>query len=238
MKISMLILAMSLLAPRAEAQIRPSTTGTSPHVQTVDFIAGQVVQLQSAPGYQLMVELAADEHVENVALGDSGAWQVSVNHAGNRLFLKPLQAGSSTNMTVVSDARLYLFDLRSAESLGADMPYTVQFRYPPPVMLAREPDNLGTAPSQASPVGRYKVRGDKGLQPVGIHDDGVQTYIEFPPQAPLPAIYALDGSGRETLINGMIREGRMVVDSVAPVLIFRIDRRKATATRVAPEQHR
>ena len=38
--------------------------------------------------------------------------------------------------------------------------------------------------------------------------------------------------------NGMIREGRMVVDSVAPVLIFRIDRRKATATRVAPEQHR
>lgn len=225
-----------LLAPSAEAQIRPRPTGANAHVQSVDFVAGQVVQLQSAPGYQLMVELAPDEHVENVALGDSAAWQVSLNHVGNRLFLKPLQAGANTNMTVVSDTRLYLFDLTTLASPEADTPYTVQFHYPAPVMLTRLPGSPGAAQPEMPPVGRYKLRGDKGLLPAGIHDDGVQTYIEFPRDAPLPAIYAIDGRGRETLINGMMRDGRMVVDSIAPMLVFRIDGRKATATRVVPEQ--
>ncbi|RSV43821.1 type VI secretion protein [Sphingomonas sp. ABOLE] len=225
-----------LLATNAEAQIRPRPAGPNAHVQSVDFIAGQVVQLQSAPGYQLMVELAPDEHVENVALGDSGAWQVNLNHAGNRLFLKPLQAGATTNMTVVSDARLYLFDLTTISAPEADTPYTVQFRYPAPVLLARLPGSAGAAQPEVPPVGRYKLRGDKGLRPAGIHDDGVQTYIEFAPGVPRPAIYAIDGRGRETLINGMMRDGRMVVDSVAPTLVFRIDRRKATAARVVSEQ--
>lgn len=225
-----------LLAPDAEAQIRPHPTGANAHVQSVDFVAGQVVQLQSAPGYQLMVELAPDEHVENVALGDSAAWQVSLNHAGNRLFLKPLQAGASTNMTVVSDARLYLFDLTTISTPEPDTPYTVQFRYPAPVMLARLPGSAGAAQADVPPVGLYKLRGDKGLLPVGIHDDGVQTFIEFAPGVSLPAIYALDGRGREMLINGMMRDGRVVLDRVAPVLVFRIDRRKAIATRVLQEQ--
>lgn len=230
-------LLLLLLAPGAEAQIRPHPTGMNAHVQAVDFVAGQVVQLQSAPGYQLMVELAPDEHVENVALGDSAAWQVSLNHAGNRLFLKPLQAGANTNMTVVSDARMYLFDLTTLSTPEADTPYTVQFRYPAPVLLARLPGSPGAPSAEVPPVGRYKLRGDKGLLPAGIHDDGVQTYIEFAPDIPLPAIYAIDGRGRETLINGMMRDGRMVVDSVAPVLVFRIDRRKATATRVTSGRH-
>ncbi|MHA6720197.1 TrbG/VirB9 family P-type conjugative transfer protein [Sphingomonas sp. RS6] len=231
------LLFLVLLAPSAEAQIRPRPTGANAHVQSVDFIAGQVVQLQSAPGYQLMVELAPDEHVENVALGDSAAWQVNINHAGNRLFLKPLQAGASTNMTVVSDARLYLFDLTTIATPEADTPYTVEFRYPAPVTLERIPGSPGTTQPETPPVGRYKLRGDKGLRPAGIHDDGVQTYIEFAQGVPLPAIYAIDGRGRETLVNGMMRDGRMVVDSVAEVLVFRIDRRKATATRVILEQN-
>ena len=231
-------LLLLLLATSAQAQIRPRPTGANGHVQAVDFVAGQVVQLQSAPGYQLMVELAPDEHVENVALGDSGAWQVSINHAGNRLFLKPLQAGANTNMTVVSDARLYLFDLTTLSAPEDETPYTVQFRYPAPVMLARTPGSPGAVQPEAPAVGRYKLRGDKGLLPAGIHDDGVQTYIEFPAGMPLPAIYAIDGRGRETLVNGMMRAGRMVVDSVAPMLVFRIDKRKATATRAAPERQR
>lgn len=228
-------LLLLLLAPAAEAQIRPRPTGVNAHVQSVDFVAGQVVQLQSAPGFQVMVELAPDEHVENVAIGDSAAWQVSLNHSGNRLFLKPLQADVSTNMTVVSDTRLYLFDLNAIAAPAPDTPYTVLFRYPAPVTLARVPGSPGAMQPEAPPVGRYKLRGDKGLLPAGIHDDGVQTYIEFAAGLPLPAIYAIDGRGRETLVNGMMRDGRMVVDSVARVLVFRIDSRKATATRVLAE---
>lgn len=232
------LLLLLMLPPIAEAQIRPRPNGANAHVQVVDFVADQVVQLESAPGYQLMVELAPDEHVENVAVGDSAAWQVSVNHAGNRLFLKPLLAGANTNMTVVSDARLYLFDLTTIAEPGNTTPYTVQFRYPAPVLLARVPGTPGAPGTEPPPVGLYKLRGDKGVLPAGMHDDGVQTYIEFAPATPLPAIYAIDGRGRETLVNGMMRDGRMVVDSVQAMLVFRIDHRKATATRVVAEQPR
>ena len=55
----------------------------------------------------------------------------------------------------------------------------------------------------------------------------------MPPSSTLPAIYAINDAGKETLVNGMMRDGRMVIDSVQQKLVFRIDNRKATAERVA-----
>ena len=39
----------------------------------------QVVLLQVAAGYQLTLAFAPDERIESVAVGDSGAWQVTPN---------------------------------------------------------------------------------------------------------------------------------------------------------------
>src|SRR4029079_8232692 len=92
-------------------QINPQPGGGDPHLQVVDYVDGQIVQLHGAPGYQLMIELSPDEQVQSVALGDSGAGKVRVTKAGDRLFLKPTQAGVATNMTVVTSVRVYAFDL-------------------------------------------------------------------------------------------------------------------------------
>ena len=56
--------------------------------------ADQVVPLEVAPGYQLMLEFAPDERIESVAVGDSGAWQVTPNRSGDRVFVKPLQGAA------------------------------------------------------------------------------------------------------------------------------------------------
>ena len=55
------------------------------------YDADQVVPLQAAPGYQVMLEFGADERIENVAVGDSAAWQVTPNRSGDHVFVKPLQ---------------------------------------------------------------------------------------------------------------------------------------------------
>ncbi|HZF95144.1 MAG TPA: TrbG/VirB9 family P-type conjugative transfer protein, partial [Allosphingosinicella sp.] len=94
-----LALVLAFAALPAAAQVRPQPGAGDRRLQTIDYAADQVVILEVAAGYMLTVELAPDEQIENVALGDSGAWQVTANRRGDRLFIKPLQGGISTNMT-------------------------------------------------------------------------------------------------------------------------------------------
>ncbi|HEY0043894.1 MAG TPA: TrbG/VirB9 family P-type conjugative transfer protein [Allosphingosinicella sp.] len=219
-----LLLAAALAASPAAAQVRPRPGAGDPRVQFVDYAAEQVVLLEGAAGYQVTIELSPDEQVENVAVGDSAAWQVSANRRGDRLFLKAIVAGVSTNMTVITNVRTYLFELTPVSS--GDMAYTVRFRYPPAAPGAED-----DAPS-AEGEGRYKLGGDKALRPSEMSDDGTHTYIRWPRDRSLPAVYAIGDGGREMLVNGMMRDDVFVVDSVQRKLIFRIDDNVATATRL------
>lgn len=228
----LLAIALPLLLPpvAALAQARPPLpppplAPANPRFQSVEYAPDTVFTLRAAPGYQVLVELAPDERIENIALGDSGAWQVTANKRGDRLFVKAIQSGVTTNMTIITDARLYAFELVPLPAPEPDMAYTLRFRYPDPAAAA-------AAASAEVQAGRYKMQGARALIPSGMHDDGVHTYIEWPAGRTLPAVYAVNDQGKETLVNGMMRDGRMVIDSVQQKLIFRIDGRKATAMRV------
>jgi type IV secretion system protein VirB9 len=218
-----------LCAAPAAAQIRPQAGTGDPHLQTVRYAEGQVVLLELAPGYQMTLELSPDEQVENVAVGDSGAWQVTANRRGDRLFIKSVQSGVSTNMTVITNARLYAMELSPLSGPAQAMAYVVRFTYPEPEKPAEE---IGV-------TGNYRLTGDKALRPSRISDDGEHTYIEWPKERPLPAVYAADEKGEERLVNGMMREdGLFVIDSIAPRLVFRIDKQVAGAKRVVPKAKR
>lgn len=204
---------------------------TSPYVQLVDYQPDQPVTIQGAPGYQVALELAPDERIETVSLGDSGAWQVAASKRGDRLFLKPVQAGASTNMIVVTDTRSYLFELSSGE--GYQPTYIVRFRYPseePPTAVRVAGNGELFQPTE------YRLSGDKTLRPSSIYDDGVHTYVGWPPDAALPAVYAIGDGGQEMLVNGAMRGGELVIDSVQQKLVFRIDRRSASASRKSGAQ--
>jgi len=221
--------AALLAAMPAAAQVRPQPGTGDPRLQTVDYAPDQVVTLQVAPGYQLTVELAPDEQIENVALGDSAAWQVTANRRGDRLFIKPLQQGVTTNMTVITNARVYAVDLVPLFGATPDMAYTVRFRYPE---AGEDAADESAAEGEATVQGRYRLSGARRLRPSRIGDDGRQTFIEWPEDRPLPAVYGIGRDGQETLVNGMMRDGVYVIDSVLTTLVFRIDRHVARATRV------
>ncbi len=215
-----------LLAMPASAQLRPEPGPGDPRIQSVLYDANQVVQLQVATGYQLTVEFAPDERIENVAVGDSGAWQVTPNKRGDRLFIKAVGQGVTTNLTVVTDARTYAIELSPLFGPLPTMAYTVRFRYATPAAVTVVANDAALGP------GRYKLSGDKALRPSAIDDDGVHTYVAWGPDQTLPAIFAIDDKGNETLVNGMTRDGRFVIDAVANKLVFRIDRQTAAAVRV------
>ena len=216
-------LAAAAIALPAAGQVRPQPGEGDPRIQSVMYDANQVVLLQVATGYQLTLEFAPDERIENVAVGDAGAWQVTPNKRGDRLFIKPVNGSVTTNLTVVTDARSYVFEL-SPGSPGSS-PFTVRFQYPPPPAPA--------APqAAANEPGRYKLTGSADLRPDAISDDGAKTYIMWRAEQTLPAVFIIDRDGKETLADGAMRDGRYVLDSVNNRLIFRLDKKVAGAARV------
>jgi type IV secretion system protein VirB9 len=225
LRLALFLLALQMPVA-AMAEVRPAPGPGDPRIQSVVYDTNQVVQLQVATGFQLTVEFALDERIENVAVGDSGAWQVTPNKRGDHLFIKAVQSGVTTNLTVVTDARSYMFELMPLYGPLPDMAYTVRFTYPAPAVATV------AATTPAAEPGRYKLGGAKAIRPTEIDDDGEKTYIVWPPETPLPAIFAIDEKGREMLVDGAMRDGQYVIDSVKAKLLFRLDKDVASAVRV------
>ena len=88
-----------------------AVAATDNRIRTQAYSADQIVRILGKAGIQSTIEFAPDERIENVAVGDSSAWQITPNRRASLLFVKPLAARSRTNMTVVTDRRTYMFDL-------------------------------------------------------------------------------------------------------------------------------
>lgn len=221
-----LVLAAGMMASGL-AQEPVESNSDDPRFSTILYAPDRVFTLAGAPGYVLAIELSPDEQIQSIALGDSGAWAAVANRKGDHLFVKPLQAGVSTNMTVVTSVRTYHFELASG---GSEAAINVRFRYPNEAASGQQvAESEGFVAAHAP--GRYRISGDKLLRPSSVTTDGRRTYLSWPSDRALPAVFAVDEDGRELVVDGMMRDDVMVIDWVVPKLLFRIDRRTARAER-------
>ena len=204
------------------AEIAPRPGLVDPRIQVVDYDPDQVVALTVAFGYSLTVELASDERVETVTLGNSAVWQVTANHNGDHLFIKPMQGAVDTNLTVLTDERVYNFLLRPAANPEPNLGYLLRFNYAPtPTVQA----------PVAGPHSTYHLGGSRRLRPLSISDDGKATFIVWGADAPTPAIFIINDKGLESLINGAMRGDRYVIDNIGPKFVFRLGDEEAYAIR-------
>jgi len=105
-----------------------------------------------------------------------------------------------------------------------------------PAMAIGQPVEDGANPQasqQANASGSYKVGGSASIRPSLIWDDGAKTYLDWPDGIEAPAIFAIDSSGTESLVNCYLRNGHFVIDAVYSRLLFRLDRLTARANRKA-----
>lgn len=216
-------------APLA-AQIRPGPSGSDPLQQSVRYADDQTVILETAPGFQLAVEFEDGEKVASAPAGNSAAWQVAAPAGASTMFVRPQPGAPTTNLSVITSRRRYSFLLVAADKMTSAQPLTVRFTYPAsaPVLPATMAE-----PEPAKPAGSWRVTGDRLLRPSLIWDDGRRTYLDWPEELELPAVFAIDGRGAETLINGYVRGDRFVIDAVFSRLVFRLDRQTARADRRA-----
>jgi type IV secretion system protein VirB9 len=200
-----------------------------PHIQSVTYNPEEVVELQGAFGWQIMIEFGADERIENVSIGDGLAWQVTPNKRAKMLFLKPLLRNGETNMAVVTSLRRYAFAL-STGPRRATTPWIVRFEYPRPIIEA-----LPQLPSPPVNLNFNYVRsGDQSVMPTRVWDDGRQTYFEFAENIPIPAIFEA-GPGRrdESLVNVVTRGRIRVVQQTGNQFVLRSGEHSAKVTRAS-----
>ena len=210
-----------LLAPAAYAQTVPDA-----RLRTVPYATDAVTVLAGCPNFQTMIGFNDDEHIDNVGLGDSAQWQVMPNKRGNLLFVKPLNANAFSNMTVVSDKRVYNFELRAAPEADCrkgQVVYELRFTYPADkaasaAAAAATPDAL---PPPAKRNIAYTYSGAVDLVPLRVFDDGSSTFMHWADGVATPAIYALGADGSESLVNYAQRGDYLVVEQVARAFVLR-----------------
>ncbi len=218
--------ASAVLVLALTAATTPRSGPADMHIQHVFYDPDQVTRITGSLGWQVMLEFAPDERIENVSIGDSLAWQVTPNKRAKLLFLKPLARNASTNMTVVTSTRRYAFALTTGPRT-ASIPWIVRFDYPRPVVETLPEPVPPPAPHLSF---AYALGGDPGLLPAKVWDDGRQTYFAFPDGIALPAIFAGGPGKDETLVNVSNRGRVAVVQQLGARFTLRLGKRVATVT--------
>lgn len=204
-------------------------------IRTLEYSPDHIVQILGRSGIQSTIEFAPDERIENVAVGDSSAWQITPNRRASLLFVKPLTTHSRTNMTVVTDRRTYMFDLVAGDK-GTTPVYALKFSYPndesddaPKAQVAAAaPPPPPTAAQIAEKLHfDWKNKGNDKLVPDRVFDDGSSVYLAWGKDTPLPAILTVSEDRKEGPVNYRIDGKYIVITPVPPNLVLRYGKKYA-----------
>ena len=214
-----------LMLPQAAMASRtPTPVKTDHRVQMIVYQPDEVYKYTGHYRFQSSIEFAPDEEIRTISMGDSTSWML--NPSGNRLFLKPLDQDATTNMTLITNKHVYLFELHAEETDDIDdknMIFVMRFVYPDSdngaSSITNYLDNVPAPDISKHPEKynfNYTLAGADDIAPIRIFDDGEFTYFQFRDKnAEVPAFFWVDTDGSESLINYRTRGDYIVVERVA-----------------------
>ena len=178
------------------------------------------------------------------------AWCVAAQPGGRNLFVKAKStAGAPNNLAVVTDRRTHSFRfvvladndpkapvyrlvvkapvVQAAASARPPLRDMGPLIAPPAVPPLPSPQEVIAERLQAKPQvmnSHYSIaegKGSEDIVPTLVFDDGRFTYIRFPGNREVPAVFHVLGDGSETLVNARMEEDLLVVDRVSRRLMLR-----------------
>jgi type IV secretion system protein VirB9 len=177
------------------------------------------------------------------------AWCIAAQPGGRNLFVKAKSSASAANtLAVVTDRRTHSFRFVVLADGDPKPPiYRLVVKAParvaPPTRLAlRDPAPLMALPAVPPPPSPYQVvaerlqakpqlmntqysiaegAGSQDIVPTLVYDDGRFTYLRFPGNREVPAVFHVLGDGSETLVNARMEDDLLVVDRVSRRLMLR-----------------
>lgn len=218
----LLCLMMTTLTLKASQQ--PRFLGTEKKFRSYIYNPNDVYYYLGHYTYQGFIEFEEGETISTISMGNPSLWLFE--HLANRLFLKPVgEDNSETNMTVITNKKIYHFELAAKEAKGIkdkDLIFVVKFAYPdekdknlvefPKVAVSDEPDMRNLSLYNFN----YQYTGEPSIAPLKVFDNGEFTYFQFTKKnAEIPAIFTVDSSGFESLINFRSAGDYIIVERVS-----------------------
>lgn len=205
-------------------------------VRHINYQAEQVVKLVGHYGFATDIAFAQGETIKQIAMGDSDAW--SVTPVANHIFIKPKASKAITNMTVLTNQRVYSFELSAhwsqhgAHPSPNDMMFAIDFRYPAQQQQTslkeqkRQQLKQQLTANQPPQVRNqnYFYKGDDSIKPIHAFDDGRFTYLTFNRKQDLPAVYIINSDNSESLVNSNVNPNypdTLIIQRVVRQLVLR-----------------
>ena len=180
---------------------------------------------------------------------DTNEWCIRADVGSNQVWIKPLDGATHNNLELHTDRRDYSMEFRvlpdapsgrAPRARLADEPmFRVIFKYPrSPVPLSQALAAVGSqrpayAPARAStqlplPAPRnwdYTMQvlpGGADIAPALVFDDGRFTYLQFPGNREIPAVFAVSANGEEGRVNYHMEGDLVVVQRTARKFVLRL----------------
>ncbi len=221
--------------------------GTEPgRIAHIKYAADTVTRVLGAVDHPVLIELSAAEVIEDVAGGGISGWEVQKR--GSRLFVRALATATKATMLVTTRSRSYVFDLvplRPSPKGGVDLRMSkVVFEYDG----AASPGSGATSSAAASASSGKRpgleampmaganhqpyrnasytmqvVSETVDIRPREAFDDGRFTWLLFPRNQELPAVYkSVPGTEEEVVVNSHMEGDWLVLHAVAPLWNLRL----------------
>jgi len=209
--------------------LTPRPIGNEHRIKVINYMPNSVIKFVGHYMYHSIIEFGPDEEIDTITMGTPTGWQM--HPEGNRIFLKPINEDATTNMTVITNKRMYFFEMYAEYAKGLDdknLAFIMKFIYPekPGTSVSSTTQNGFSPPdlSDPSPYNfHYRISGKRSvIEPVIVFDDGEFTYIKFRNiNTEVPSVYVVSSDGSEALINYKIYAGYMVIERVAGIFTLR-----------------
>ncbi len=224
-----LALIIFFCSPVFAAQL-PRYLGSERKFRSYIYNPNEVYRYVGHYTYQGFIEFGENEKIATISMGNQTLWLFEI--LGNRLFLKPVGEDSSeTNMTVITDKRVYHFELMAREAKGIsdkNLIFVAKFFYPddkeknlvqfPKILPSDEPNMTNISAYNFN----YQYVGESNIAPLRVFDNGTFTYFQFSKRnTEIPAIFTVDSEGFEGLVNLRVAGDYMIVERVAPQFSLR-----------------
>jgi type IV secretion system protein VirB9 len=176
-------------------------------------------------------------------------WCVAAQPGGRHLYVKAKSAADApNNLAVITDRRSHTLRFVVLSDSDRQTPvYRLAIRSPKPVaapssLAQRELAALASLPPIPPPPTAQQIvaerlaakptvlntqyalaegAGSSDIVPTLVYDDGRFTYLKFPGNREVPAVFHVLGDGSETLVNARMEEDTLVVDRVSRRLMLR-----------------
>lgn len=234
----------------------PISVAQDHRVKIVPYDENNIVQLKCHYDLQTMIEYASHERILSMNSGQSTSWDITFSQSRPYLLkIRPMARNADTNLTVVTDKRIYLYELKAREQWNMrspDITFMVRYRYPDEIRRVMEGRALAALKQEenekqsdleeqrkkeASKINpselnmEYTFGGDKSIAPITVFDDGTFTYFKFDKNSDLPAIYVVDENRNESMVNRHMEGPYMVVEQLGNRFTLRSGKHTTTVLR-------